>query len=46
MEKLSLVLDARTIMGIQSIAKDELNSDLKTRTFLVLAGIEIPLARP
>jgi hypothetical protein len=45
LEKFSLVLDARAIMGGTSISKDELSSDLKTRTFLVLAGIEIPLAK-
>ena len=42
-DKFSLVLDARTVMGGTSIAKEDLNADLKTRTYMFLAGIEIPL---
>jgi len=42
-ERISLVLAARTVMGGTSIAKEDLDADLKTRTFLFLAGIEIPL---
>jgi hypothetical protein len=41
--KLTVYVDARAIMGGTSITKEELNSDVKTRTFLIMAGIEIPL---
>ncbi len=41
--KLSVYAEVRGIMGGTSITKEELESDVKTRTLLFMAGIEIPL---
>jgi hypothetical protein len=44
LEKVPLIVDARSNLGAMSIDNTTRKNDVKSRTFSVLFGVEIPLA--